>query len=158
MRPIRFRAWMPSQKKMFGTETLDIDQLTLMAGGNFINVSGVSTRMSIIYTDTEIIPLQSTGLRDLAGQEIYEGDILQINPKFGPQRRYVMTWGSVLHKVDLGWVLSNDNGTFNLMGIDAMDVVGNIYEHPELLLQTPPVNYTWEKPKNIIGNINLPDH
>lgn len=58
MREIKFRGWHTKQKKMYSAEEMASDQLTLLPTGEFINVSGSSTKLSTIYPKDMFIPLQ----------------------------------------------------------------------------------------------------
>lgn len=77
MRQIKFRGWHSKQQKMFSAEEMANDQLTLLPTGNFINVNGDATSLSVIYPNDVFIPLQFTGLMDEDDVEIYEGDIVE---------------------------------------------------------------------------------
>jgi len=74
---------------------------------------------------------QYTGLEDKNGKEIYEGDIIKCYD-FG-----ITAIGIVVYKIDsfqIDWI---KNGTrFNnyiSVRIDKIEVIGNIFENPELL-------------------------
>ena len=112
MREIKFRAW-------------DGEKLRYP---NLINTSDSPTPFTC-YTTDNLEPghfdakelMQFTGLKDLQGKEIYEGDIVD----YGNGRNKVVEF------ID---------GCFCICGITAMPklmtlypVIGNIYENPELL-------------------------
>lgn len=130
-REIKFRAWNFKDKKMFSAEDMAEDQMTILPTGNFINVHGVSTKLSVIYPHESMLPLQYTGLKDKNGKEIYEGDVTNkgivrwfddlVWDSSGSQHPgfYFDNYGS-----ELDWHLGFD---------DAIEVIGNIYENPELL-------------------------
>ena len=123
---IRIRGWHTTQKKMYSPEEMAADQLTLLPTGQFINVSGLSVRLSEIYPVDKFIPLQSTQLNDCEGNEIFEGDILE-------------WWNKIENKK---WVVKRTAGGWNPFIDDCTTdhsyhykVIGNIYQNPELLNQ-----------------------
>jgi uncharacterized phage protein (TIGR01671 family) len=80
--------------------------------------------------------LQYTGLKDKNGEEIFEGDILKqcngsINGCAWMDKNYV-----VKHKLkgfDLPFFMWDENGDNNMDSTHWCEVIGNIYENPELL-------------------------
>ena len=75
---------------------------------------------------------QYTGLKDTNGKEIYEGDLLNIVIDFGYGPQGVIA--KVVWK-DSGWQFDSDAGCE--YGADGVgEVIGNIYENPELLEDT----------------------
>lgn len=120
---IKCRAWHTELKKMFSADELGRDQMTLCPDGRgFVNVNGVSERLSI-YMGNKMIPLLFSGHTDKHGREVYEGDILKrkmltsYNRPAGT-RRIVVQWGEY---------------GFNIRKIDLYEIIGNIHEHPELI-------------------------
>jgi len=126
MREIKFRGWHTSAKKMFSAEEMASDQLTLLTNGScFINVNGKHTSMSTIYPNDKFIPMQYTGLKDNKGKEIYEGDIVERgvilfdNGKF---QGYYYDSGGIA-----------ESWEDDLFQEKVINVIGNMYENPELL-------------------------
>jgi len=70
----------------------------------------------------EIVLMQSTGLLDRSGKEIFEGDILKT--------QYVGSDGVRVVKYSLG---DNFSGFGFLENLNTSEVIGNKFENPELL-------------------------
>ena len=113
----KFRAWDEVAEDMFIPEVLELDKY-----GKVTGIFSKGTMFSI--EDFEI--LQSTGLFDKNGKEIYEGDIVKnkIN-----EVGYI-EWSKGSFK------FCDSVGHFYLFSIGAgqpFEIIGNIYEHPHLL-------------------------
>jgi uncharacterized phage protein (TIGR01671 family) len=81
--------------------------------------------------------MQSTGLKDKNGKEIYEGDILERQSgtsKSGIAFRYVVVWGH--HGWHVKHYASNSIPSLTSNYYFEWPVVGNIYEHPHLLTES----------------------
>ena len=129
MRKIKFRGWHIAKKTMFSAETMVEDQLTLLPTGNFINVSGQSTKLSIVFPRDKFIPLQYTGFKDKDGKEAYFGDLEKFITGI-----FEICWGTIKGRIFLHSL--DDKGTSCFMDgemIPKGKIIGNIYENPELL-------------------------
>jgi uncharacterized phage protein (TIGR01671 family) len=132
MREIKFRGWHTVKKVMFSAEEMAADQLALLPTGEFINVHSLSTRLSEIYPKDEFIPLQYTGLKDKNGIEIYEGDIVRL-------RQHATYPNEVYFDERTSGFRMHFNGEMQFDKTTPLDfakfgeVIGNIYENPELL-------------------------
>lgn len=86
--------------------------------------------------DEDVEFMQSTGLKDKKGVEIYEGDVINYRNSF----RNPMT-GSGSLSINRDFKIIFKDGEFKAKGFDIRlknilsysEVIGNIYENPELL-------------------------
>lgn len=132
MREIKFRAWDKENKEMLEIEDLHWDDCTR----EFL----IRTTMYRDYfTPEEMILMQYTGLHDKNEKEIYEGDIL-LRKSGSFESLILVKWGRVefsflcapLYNGKLPKKFNWTRSTYQ--GLDGYaEVIGNIYENPELL-------------------------
>ena len=87
----------------------------------------------------EVPTLQCTGLMDKNGREIYDGDILKFKlledfAAFGTNEKYVEIIAPVIYEYGGFFIEQSENSIFlGQLPMSEIEVVGNIYENPELL-------------------------
>lgn len=127
MREIKCRAWHKLNKKMFEVFSFCPQYIKILVG--------IRTAQKLYRDEFEIL-MQFTGLKDKNGVEIYEGDILKyFNPYSKNEYVNVIKWDSLFagfaffDKIESRWAKESDF----LKIIDTIEIIGNIYENPELL-------------------------
>ena len=142
MREIKFRAWHKANKKF---EYFTLKELLELSN------SGDYQGYDSCYEHYEWC--EYTGLKDKSGKEIYEGDVVRTlevetgDPAFvlklsGMEITTAVEWqgGAFMLRDKLGNTIGGGNYTLlaELVGIErnpylAIEIIGNIYENPELL-------------------------
>lgn len=121
MRDIKFRAWDKYRNKMIYNIQNEFEEritLGMNCFGDYLN-------------DKDFDVMQYTGLKDINGKEIYEGDI----DSYG----YIVTHvGDVKECLGMncGWYLQRDDFESWCQIVcreDEIEIVGNIYENSELI-------------------------
>jgi uncharacterized phage protein (TIGR01671 family) len=126
MREIKFKVWNPRLKEM--SEPFTLMEL-ISADVNLLHKSNY---------DEPIEWLQFTGLKDKQFKEIYEGDILKSNiGNIGFVRHSNSVCWHITYNLKLNTGLKNppDENLLTQLwdSYDRWEVIGNIYENPELL-------------------------
>lgn len=113
MREIKFRVWDKLNKEMNNIESINFQERRVYKNDvSYLN-----------FNNTEL--MQCTGLKDKNGKEIYEGDILFESFR-EEYLKVVFENGSFRAEAD-GYSLDLEDYD------DICEVVGNIYENPELM-------------------------
>lgn len=129
-RPIKFRAWQFSNKKM----RYDVEHLP---NSNDKNIPDWEASLGVVADNPDLYSLmQFTGLLDRLGKEIYEGDIVKFTRKTVHDPINIVCWG----EGKLRWMCKlktgkEINSLTNLVRNEGAEVIGNTYENPNLLKQ-----------------------
>jgi len=141
MREIKFRSWDTANESMDYLDRISLHHdiyrgITGYSGTNsdfFGDGSGKSHEWSHdIKEDGQWILMQYTGLKDKNDKEIYEGDII---------KNYSKSFGAefVIKEVKFTEFLMNygyDHYEMGEIAEEIYEVIGNIYENPELLIKS----------------------
>jgi hypothetical protein len=133
MREIKFRAWDKEHRAMKMSSQLDFlyEKSQKREWGMQGSLTDVwLNNESESYIPIHVILMQYTGLKDKNGKEIYEGDILHFDAKEwrdkeGNGHNFAIEWS------DKGGCWCGAGCTYDWS--EWCEVIGNIYENPELL-------------------------
>ena len=130
MREIKFRAFIKWAKLILEVESIDFKRKRV-----YCKTELEKPNPCDFYNFDDIELMQYTGLKDKNGVEIYEGDSV----KFIPSGEYglVTTFGNSQNQ-GIEWENSRTaffTPMFYLGCETELEIIGNIYENPELLTQ-----------------------
>lgn len=138
MRKFKFRAWQKYHHDML--EVLSIEFRNNLINSivvkyptrtipNIINYSTTSEDFYLYECEEPVLELmQYIGLKDRNGKDVYEGDILEIGGTY-----YAIEYSEVNGMYTLVDVHGVNYGAVCEFAISRMEIVGNLYENPELL-------------------------
>lgn len=132
MREIKFRAWIKDPKEM-----VYYDKLMLFNGSDeAIAFHNLETSYIDDYeVETPFELMQFTGLKDKNGKGIYEGDVCHFlredNTIFDndQERTFAVVWDDIQARFGV----THSQIPLAHFEADNLEVIGNIYENPELL-------------------------
>ena len=122
----KFRAWLKKEKEMIDVDGIHWDRDKFEFIGDGITFQRLANEVEL---------MQSTGLKDKNDVEIFEGDVVVTNG----WRRQAVTFGTQEVEEDFGSVRIYRGFNLYLGGgypnavMSTFEVIGNIYENPELL-------------------------
>ncbi|MCO4645803.1 hypothetical protein Si021_00977 [Streptococcus infantarius subsp. infantarius] len=129
MRIPKFRAWVKDEKRMLPVGDLDLDyKLTYLDEGN-------GYRYERDFDEIEL--MQFTGIKDKNGKEIYDGDIVKFSDCDDDVYVTPVVWDKNYACFGVSfsgkYPISFDYLEEFYTELKDIEVVGNIYENPELL-------------------------
>jgi hypothetical protein len=138
MRPLKFRAWDKTEKKMTSVTDISFND----DGRVVVTVFQPTPKDKYYYRLIEgenCILMQFVGLQDKHGKDVYEGDIIKAIAESTYNRNI-----SVTAKVEIAengllapfWIRVRWGEEWWIdTVVDGFEIIGNIYEHPELISQ-----------------------
>ena len=124
MREIKFRCWKTNDK------TMHVRHPNILIGLDGTPHWQFGYEPPMPESKEEFVLMQATGLKDRNGVEIYEGDIVKTNDMYEP---------SVVSMIRGCWYVGDWLGgkMLSYWSKEKIEVLGNIYETPELLKDHP---------------------
>jgi uncharacterized phage protein (TIGR01671 family) len=135
-RPIKFRVWDKITNQYLQELGIYYWHIPYSLDGEEITGEANLVGLSELLKHDNFVTQQYTGLTDINDKEIYEGDIVQYNQNSSYDNMdFIAKWSDD----KLGFIFQSNSGeqlvnqTPHLNRFKHLEVVGNIFENPELL-------------------------
>nr|DAS99545.1 MAG TPA: YopX protein [Caudoviricetes sp.] len=138
---VRYRAWISEADTMTNDlKGIDFENETVVLKKYYWE-DGFPVEEEVFEVEIgNAILMQSTGLKDKNGKEIFEGDIVKTTRFFGRADEvggfyeYDKEIIGVVKQLEGAWVIDTGSEAVNLWTeIEENEVIGNVYEQPEYL-------------------------
>ncbi|CGG47858.1 phage protein [Streptococcus pneumoniae] len=139
----KFRVWVKIVKRMVFSDdilAIDYENKEIVTQQVYFENGLPDDRDIYCYDFDEIELMQSTGLKDKNGKEIFEGDIVRTTrflgraDEIGGFYEYEKDYVGVVKVLEGSWVIDTGSVAVRLWSeIDESEVLGNIYENLEFL-------------------------
>lgn len=129
----RYIAWIKTEKRMFFSDdilAIDYENEEIVTQQVYFENGLPDDRFIYCYKTDEIELMQTTGLKDKNGKEIFEGDIVKMSKDVYSEPTY---YEVVRHYGGAYRLKSKQHGCELWLRHTNCEVVGNIYENRELL-------------------------
>ncbi|CTF18410.1 YopX family protein [Streptococcus pneumoniae] len=130
----RYRAWIKTEKRMFFSDdilAIDYENEEIVTQQIYFENGLPDDRDIYCYNPDEIELMQSTGLKDKNGKEVFIGDIVKCTRgclhEVYLEKEYGGTFIGGMPSIYLKGLLSGYAWT------EDEEIIGNVYENPELL-------------------------
>jgi len=134
MQQIKFRVW---NGVLHEYRTIDMNSGKQNLGMGFESAEGIGSNTTTIYCSFGDVIEQFTGMTDVNGKDIYDGDIVKF---FGANKKIKAKneFGIIVYKADrygagFNSIIQNKEHGYGGINIAQDIVVGNVHENPELL-------------------------
>jgi len=138
MREIKFRAWDKGNNVMLYNHP-DKDKITFYVGGIWIKLVD-PYYPNLLYSEPILIEnleiMQYTGLKDKNGKEAYHKDIAGYKDDAGIFQTGILGWNDFAAGFYLCAIDGDDEGNQNGDMDRDFEVIGNVFENPELIEET----------------------
>ncbi|MDS8827462.1 YopX family protein, partial [Streptococcus pneumoniae] len=137
----RYRAWIKTEKRMFFSDdilAIDYENKEIVTQQVYFENGLPDDRDIYCYDFDEIELMQSTGLKDKNGKEIFEGDIVRTTrflgraDEIGGFYEYDKEFIGIVKQLEGSWVIDTGSDAVCLWTeIEENEIIGNIYENKE---------------------------